>query len=166
MNDFAMGLVRAFADEYVKAGDRILDVGSLNYNGCHREIFAERGCEYVGLDVVAGDNVDFVPASHYQWDELKDDSFDVVVSGQTFEHIEYPWLTICEMARVLKPGGHIYVGAPSIGSIHHHPLDCWRINPDGMMALAKWARLEVLSIGTDERDTEWRTTYLIGRKPA
>lgn len=161
-----MGLVRAFADQYVKAGDRVLDVGSLNVNGCHREIFVERGCEYIGLDVVAGENVDIVPALVYRWDELKDNAFDVVISGQAFEHIEHPWLTIREMARVLKPEGYMYVGAPGIGPIHHHPLDCWRINPDGMMALAKWAAIHPIIVGTDERDAEWRTTYLHGRKPA
>ncbi|MEM1725222.1 MAG: methyltransferase domain-containing protein, partial [Thermoplasmata archaeon] len=37
----------------------------------------------------------------YNWIEIEDSSVDVVISGQAFEHIEYPWLTIKEIYRVL-----------------------------------------------------------------
>jgi SAM-dependent methyltransferase len=71
------------------------------------------------------------------------------VSGQAFEHIEYFWLTWLEMARVLKPGGLIFLLAPSRGYEHRHPQDCWRFYPDGFNALANYAGMRLLEVSTD-----------------
>jgi ubiquinone/menaquinone biosynthesis C-methylase UbiE len=37
---------------------------------------------------------------------LRSNSVDVVVSGQAFEHIPFVWVSITEIARVLRRGGH------------------------------------------------------------
>ena len=76
-------------------------------------------------------------------------SVDVIVSGQAFEHIEFFWLTWLEMVRVLKPGGLIFLLAPSRGYEHRHPQDCWRFYPDGYQALAKYGGLALLEVQTD-----------------
>ena len=86
--------------------------------------------EYSGLDVEKGPNVDIVVENPYDW-EIPDSSYDVVISGQAFEHIEFFWLTFLEMARVLKPQGLIILIAPSRGPQHRYPVDCWRFYPDG-----------------------------------
>lgn len=39
--------------------------------------------------MVDGPNVDLVPKDIYYWEEITDESFDLVISGQVFEHIEY-----------------------------------------------------------------------------
>ena len=83
----------------------VLDVGSYAVNGSYRELFSDGGFHYTGLDVAPGPNVDFVVKNPYIWPELHDASFDVAISGQCFEHIEFPWLTMGEIARVLRPGG-------------------------------------------------------------
>jgi hypothetical protein len=49
------------------------------------------------------------------------------------------------MARVVKPGGFIYLNAPSNGYVHNHPLDVWRFYPDAGIALEKWAKRNNLS---------------------
>jgi hypothetical protein len=49
------------------------------------------------------------------------------------------WLTFAEMARVVAPGGFIYISAPSNGPYHGHPGDCWRFYSDAPKALAQWA---------------------------
>jgi hypothetical protein len=36
---------------------------------------------------------------------------------------------------------------------HRHPVDCWRILPDGMEELFQWARLEVREVGIQHRFT-------------
>lgn len=43
----------------------------------------------------------------------RDRSFDVVVCEQVLEHLDEPDLVIREAARVLRPGGRLYVGVPS-----------------------------------------------------
>lgn len=151
----------------------ILDVGSYGVNGTYKEIFADSGKYlYTGLDVNPGPNVDYTPADPYQWPELKDESFDVIISGQAFEHIEYPWLIIEEMNRVLKKNGLMCIVAPSRGPEHKYPVDCWRYYPDGFRALAKWVNLEVLEAkatwgksGFNDGSDQWGDAFCILFKP-
>lgn len=126
---------------------RVLDVGSQGINGTYKDLFSFEGVEYVGMDAEAGPNVDLVPRDPYDWTELEDDSFDVIVSGQTLEHVEFPWLTMVQIARKLKPGGLACLIAPSRGREHRYPVDCYRYLPDGMRALAKWCGLAVMETG-------------------
>lgn len=151
---------------------KILDVGSYGINGTYREIFSEQEkFTYMGLDLTPGPNVDYVPSDPYKWDELADDSFDVIISGQAFEHIEFPWLSILEMKGKLKKGGLICIIAPSRGPEHRYPVDCWRYYPDGFRALAKWANLRVLECktnwgksGFDDGSDQWGDTICIMMK--
>jgi hypothetical protein len=50
------------------------------------------------------------------------------------------WLVFLEIMRVLKPDGLFYLNAPSAGSFHRYPVDCWRFYPDSGKALVQWAR--------------------------
>ncbi len=128
---------------------------------------------YTGLDMVEGYNVDIVVKNPYRWDEVADDSYDVVISGQMFEHVEFPWLTIAEMARVLKPGGFMCIIAPSMSGLHRYPVNCQNFFSDGLIALAKYAGLEPLHASThrapEGADVEWynpiQDTILVARKP-
>jgi GT2 family glycosyltransferase/Flp pilus assembly protein TadD/SAM-dependent methyltransferase len=128
---------------------RLLDVGSYGVNGTYKQIFDDpTKFLYTGLDVTLGPNVDYVPADPYKWMNLGDESFDVIISGQAFEHIEFPWLIMNEMSRVLRKNGLICIVAPSRGPEHKYPVDCWRFYPDGFRALAKWADLETIESKT------------------
>jgi SAM-dependent methyltransferase len=69
-----------------------------------------------------------------------DGEFDVIVSTSCLEHDPAFWLSFAEMARVLRPGGFLYVSAPVNGPYHGHPGDCWRFYPDAAKALAKWTK--------------------------
>ena len=142
--------MRAFRNKYLSAreGERltVLDLGSMDVNGSYREIFDHPKWRYQGLDLAEGENVDIVLKNTYSWKEVKSDSVDVLVSGQAFEHMEFFWITMLEVARVLKPGGLCCIIAPSSGYEHRYPVDCWRFFPDGMDALARFARLKVLAI--------------------
>src|SRR6266540_3270013 len=90
---------RAYLAPYQKEPLHILDVGSaaVERSSTYREIFARPPWRYVGADIAAARNVDVVLNDPYDWRELDDQEFDVVVSGQAFEHIEYVWLTILEI---------------------------------------------------------------------
>lgn len=152
---------------------RIVDLGSWDYNGSYRPLFDHPPWDYVGADLQPGENVDVVLRDPYYWREFKSESVDVVVSGQTFEHTEFFWETILEIARILKPGGLCCIIAPATGPEHRFPLDCWRIFTDGFRALARYADLEVLYSRTqwqelpqyDSESNKWHESILIARKP-
>lgn len=117
-----------FANTYLSSinGDvRVLDVGSYDFNGSYRDIFADGKFDYVGLDMTAGPNVDVVAENPYSWPMLADQSFDAVISGQTFEHNEFFWLTVQEMVRVLKPDGLLCIIAPRLARRHRYPIDAY-----------------------------------------
>ena len=150
---------------------RILDVGSLDVNGSYRPVFSASPWSYTGIDLTAGSNVDLVLHTPYVWREVASRSADVVISGQAFEHIPYFWITMLEIARVLRIGGICCILAPSSGPEHRYPVDCWRFYPDGLTALADFARLETLeavtqwdNVGEWESDL-WHDSMLVCRKP-
>jgi len=167
-----------FCRDYLAARDSqrltIIDLGSCDYNGSYRSIFAHKPWRYVGVDLTPGKNVDLVLRDPYHWRELETESVDVLVSGQTFEHTEFFWETIFEIARVLKPGGLCCIIAPAAGNVHRFPLDCWRILADGFRALARYAGLEVVHAHThwedltkyDAESNKWHESILIARKRA
>lgn len=119
-----------------------------------------------------GDNVDIVFKNPYSWDEIKSGTFDVVVSGQALEHAEYVWVTMLEISRILREEGLCCIIVPSCGKRHAYPYDCWRFYEDGLSALAKFARLEVLDVFT-QRSTadfehyspQWQDSVIICKKP-
>ncbi len=125
---------------------RIADVGSFDVNGSYKPLITNKKWTYVGLDIEAGPNVDVVLSNGDNWSNVRDNSFDVVVSGQALEHTKHPWLFMAEIARILKPGGRTCVIAPHTWGFHRYPLDCWRILPDGMKALMEFCGLEVEDI--------------------
>jgi SAM-dependent methyltransferase len=150
----------------------IFDLGSQNIGGTYKSIFNVKKWTYCGVAIDAGDNVDIILRNAYNWEEIESNTVDVLISGQTFEHIEYIWITILEIARILKPGGICCLIAPSSGYEHKYPVDCWRIYPDGMKALAEFAKLEVLETYTqwdDEDYTDgsnvWHDSVLVAMKP-
>lgn len=127
---------------------RILDIGSYDVNGSYKQFFDQPGWHYTGVDLAPGPNVDLVLSSPYRF-PVKSHSVDVIVSGQAFEHIEYFWLSWLEMARMVRPGGLVFLLAPSRGYEHRHPQDCWRFYPDSYRALARYVDMELLEVNTD-----------------
>lgn len=161
MHTSTMIRMKWFIDHYVKReGAKVLDVGSYDVNGSYKKLFDGLNIRYVGLDIEAGPNVDVVMESPYSWDNLEDDEFDYIISGQAFEHIEYPWLTIKEIYKKLKTGGVVCIIAPNSAPEHKYPFDCYRYYADGFRALANWAGFTVLDVsvaGIPSRDVspEW-----------
>ncbi len=112
----------------------VLDVGSYDVNGNYRGHVERRGWKYTGLDISAGPNVDVVSPDPYDF-SVPADSFDIVMSGSTMEHVEAIWLWVPALVRVLKPGGMLAIVTHWQFPEHRYPVDCWRIMPDGMRYL-------------------------------
>ncbi len=140
-------LVKQHLDENRRL--KIVDIGSYDVNGTYGTLFKGKpNWTYQGVDLEAGPNVDIVLKDPYTI-PLASDSVDLIVSGQAFEHVEYFWLSWLEMTRIVKPGGMIFLIAPSRGPEHRHPQDCWRFYPDGYRALAKYGSFELVDVHTD-----------------
>ena len=158
-----------FKDNYLNPNDelQILDIGSFDRDGDYNYglILNETKWTYHGLDLKEGNNVHVVVENPYDWKEIKDETYDVIVSGQAFEHIEYFWLTLEQIKRVLKPDGLICLIAPSSGPVHRNPYDCYRFNQDGMKSMAKYINFTVLETGNNTKDGPWHDSYLIAKKP-
>lgn len=162
-----------FKNNFLDINDylKIIDVGSLdtsgnNYN--YKSIFNEPKWSYEGLDFKKGNNVDILINDIYNIQEIDDESYDIVISGQLFEHLGFFWLTMGEIDRILKPGGICCIIAPSGGSKHGvEETDCYRFYEDGMRALAHYVNFEIMhvSINTSDEAKPWCDACLIAKKP-
>ena len=120
-----------------KEGLSVCDVGSFNVNGTFRKCFPPN-CSYTGIDIRSGKDVDIVLKDPHRWTELDGKQFDVVISGNTIEHVKdiYQWFR--EFAKIIKPDGVFFIISPRpCVKIHKYPIDCWRIMPDGMQFLVE-----------------------------
>lgn len=160
-----------FKDTYLSKENKleILDVGSLDHSGEYNysTIFNEENWNYTGLDIQAGNNVDIVVSDIYNWYEVEDNSYDVVISGQFFEHLEFFWLTMNQIERVLNPGGLVCIIVPSAGPKHGgNMLNCYRFQEDGLKAMANYVDLEVINatVDTEENTKPWFDACLIAKK--
>lgn len=151
----------------------VVDIGSQDVNGSLRQ-YARRSWNYIGVDFVDAKGVDVVISSASEL-PFCDDYADATVSTSCFEHAEFFWLTFNEMVRITKPGGFIYINAPSNGDYHRYPVDCWRFYPDSGLALQNWATQQGFDcvllesfIGAAQNDI-WRdyvAVFVKGQEPA
>jgi SAM-dependent methyltransferase len=163
MHPNSMMIMQAFEQEHlahITDSLDVLDVGSYDVNGSYRAIFNNPKYRYHGLDMAAGPNVDIALPNPYDWSSIPTDKYDVLISGQAFEHAEFFWVTMGQMARVLKKGGLMCLVAPLGFAEHRYPVDCYRFHADGMVALARWTGLTLLRAATIHPDS-----LLIATKP-
>jgi SAM-dependent methyltransferase len=80
---------------------KVLDIGSFDCNGNEKHFFEK--CEYTGIDLVEGKNVDVVcPGQDY---DAPDGTFDTIISCECFEHNPFYKETIENSIRMLRSGG-------------------------------------------------------------
>jgi SAM-dependent methyltransferase len=137
---------------YMEKGRRydVLDFGSgtsPNQTLTHRSILEEYDVAYTGVDVREGNNIDIEMPKPYKI-PAKSRSFDVVLTGQVFEHVPFFWASLLEIARVMRPRAYLLMTVPSRGH-EHTDQDCWRVYPDGLKAMAAWSRLNLVEAFTD-----------------
>jgi SAM-dependent methyltransferase len=169
MHDTAMEAGKIFFETYAYQNQlRILDVGSQDVNGSLRSV-APKNAQYIGADMVQGRGVDVLLENPYTF-PFDVDEFDLIVSSSCFEHTDMFWVTFLEMVRVTKPGGYIYINAPSNGKFHRYPRDNWRFYPDCGRALEMWAQrqnspvllMECLTLR--RKNDTWNDCVLVFRK--
>lgn len=161
MHPSSMKNMTEFRDKYLidEAGLSVLDVGSRDVCGTYRGLFPGYSYVYVGFDIIPGKNVDVT-----DWEEIGDNSYDVVISGQAFEHIEHDFEVLQEIMRVMKPGAYCCIIAPSKGPKHCLP-DYRRYQVSDFQTLAWRVGLEIVQVRIDyESKSEWDDCILIAQK--
>lgn len=153
MHEGTAALFRVFADGYMTdrrgTATQILHLGDEGL-GIIRDIFSDPDWTLTTAGQFAGGDLSVQLGQSYEWSEIKANQFDVVTSSQALEHFDFPWVTMLEITRVLRPGGLACIVASSDRREHLPPIDCWRFNADGLVALVEWADLENLELAVQK----------------
>jgi 2-polyprenyl-6-hydroxyphenyl methylase/3-demethylubiquinone-9 3-methyltransferase len=81
-----------------------------------RRFAAESGVRHVRFEV----------ADIQRLDQFADGTFDTVFSCETIEHVPDPPLAVRQLARVLKPGGRLFLTTPNyLSTIGAYRVYCW-----------------------------------------
>ena len=127
----------------------VLDVGSMNVfpdvQYSYKYIF-EDDFRYTGMDIKPGNNVDIVG-----FEELEGRTFDIVISGQTIEHVKHPWDWLKNLVQYSDK--YICIIAPHTFKEHRFPIDTYRYLPDGMRDLFDYAGIKEVEILKNKIDT-------------
>jgi len=151
MHRSSIEFMTLFKDEYLLniKGCSILDIGSRNVDPelqlSYRHIF-EDDYKYTGMDIEPGNNVDIVG-----FNNIKGMLFDVVISGQTLEHINRPWDWLKSLVPLFNK--YICIIAPHTFKEHKHPIDTYRYFPDGMVDLFNYAEIKIVDVMRNKNDT-------------
>jgi SAM-dependent methyltransferase len=69
-----------------------------------------------------------------------DETFDVVVANQVFEHLKNIWRPMSELHRVLKPGGALVASVPNLASLHNRILVLLGLQPTSIRTFGPHVR--------------------------
>jgi SAM-dependent methyltransferase len=106
--------VKEIFPEFFK-NKKVLGIGTFDVCGSEDSFFDN--CDYKGLDIGEGPGVDIVcPAQDY---DAPDESYDVVISCECFEHNPFYKETIQNMYRILKKGGLFLFTCATTGRAVH-----------------------------------------------
>ena len=123
-------------------GARVLDVGC--GQGVALEIFRDAGLDPLGITL--GPDVEACQAKglnalemDFAFLDFPDASFDLLWCRHAIEHSVFPFFTLAEMYRVLRPGGVLYLEVPAPDTACRH-----QTNPNHYSVLGKSMWLELI----------------------
>jgi len=104
---------------------RVLEIGSMDTNGSPRQYFPDS--QYIGIDIKPGKGVDMVMPAQDISIHFFMDHFDAVLCLYVLEHVDYCWIILDKIDKVLSKHGYLYIAVPGIGfPVHSRPKDYWR----------------------------------------
>lgn len=131
-----------------KPASNVLEMGvcqSRPGNSTMHRVWAHPDANWTGTDFQAGLDVDVVADAHTMSQSFQPNHFDGIISVSVFEHIQYPWIAAAEVAKILKPGGRIFVHVPWMFPYHAYPSDYFRYSKEGLRSLFEPTGLKVVA---------------------
>ena len=111
--DYFETVQKRFSETFVNK--KVLDIGSYDLNGTNSYLF--ENSTVLGLDIEEGPGVDIVcEAQKY---DAPDESFDVIVSSECWEHNPYYKESLQNAVRMLKSGGFMLFACATTGRPVH-----------------------------------------------
>ena len=140
---------------------RVLEIGSRDVNGSVKPFIQTfRPKEYVGIDLAAGPRVNVVLPAEQAVKYFGAESFDVVISTETLEHVEDWRSVITNIKEVLMPSGYVFITTVCQGyPLHDYPADCWRYEVEDMEKIFRDFNILVL------REEDDYAVFLKAQKP-
>lgn len=135
----------------------VIEVGTLRQDPefpTHHTAWAPHGA-WTKVDAWAGQDVDVVDDAH-SLDVVAPlvaslppapGRFDAYVACSVFEHLRRPWVAMQAAARVVRPGGLVYVQTHQTFPLHGYPSDYFRFSKEALAGIMEDAALEVLHAG-------------------
>lgn len=124
----------------------ILEMGTLRVQGCPSTVrrgHAHPSSKYIATDFQAGLDVDVVADAHALSETFEPNSFDMILSCSVYEHLTRPWIVTNEVAKVLKPGGWLFIQTYHAFPIHGYPSDYFRFSREALEMLCTDAGLKI-----------------------
>lgn len=131
--------------------------------GCGRRSRTFDNCLY--LEVYPSQSADVViePACRYP---IADGSLDGIGCFAVMEHMPEPWTAAAEFARMLKPGGMIFIDYPFMVPVHGYPSHYYNATREGLLRLFDEG-FETIKIKTEANQTpdhtlHWQLNGIVG----
>lgn len=116
---------------------RVLEIGTLQWVegvSTHHGEWLPSDATHIKTDVGSGGDVDVVSDAH-DLKEFSDGEFDALIAVSVWEHLRHPWIAAETCARVLRPGGLLYIATHHTFPVHGYPNDYTRWTDEGLKAL-------------------------------
>ena len=98
---------------------------------------------YLTFDIEArADQVDFI-GDVEEMTAVPDRSIDSLLCSEVLEHVPHPDRAIREFARIVKPGGVLFLTVPFLARLHEEPHDYYRYTRHGLRRLLEEGGFEV-----------------------
>jgi len=137
-------LARNITEEEVR-GKKIIEAGSYDVNGSLRYVLQLlKPAEYVGADIRPGPGVDIICPSENLANKFGRESFDIVISTNTLEHIRKWKDAVSNIKNICKRDGIILIIVPSRWPFHEYPSDFWRYGMEDMRRIFSDCRILAL----------------------
>ena len=114
---------------------RVLELGTKRLyserTSMHKH-FVPHASEFLGADILDGDDVDIVADVHSLSGTVGKESFDIIISCSSFEHFKYPRLAAHQIMATLKVGGCLFIQTHQSFPLHSAPFDYFRFSREAL----------------------------------